>query len=222
MVIYIALINYNNIVSLKLSNLKRKVKETMNIYTNHLANTPRKTTVVTIGGPAQNGKDTTAGILKARLEQPDMNKKVLLIHHADLLKDMAKSLFGWDGKKDEKGRTLLQYMGTDVVRKKRPDYWVEHILSLLDLFDEEWDFVLIPDSRFPNEIDAYKDAGYNTRYVRVVRPGYDNGLTPEQLAHPSETALNNYPTDIVVVNDGNLEQLTIKVDSLAKELVGGV
>ena len=190
----------------------------INNYTKHKSNLQRTIKVIPIGGPAQNGKDTTGGKLKAQLEAAGY--RVLLIHHADLLKDMARSIFGWDGQKDEKGRQLLQFMGTDVVRKKRPDFWVEHILSVLDLFDNEWDYVIIPDSRFPNEIDAYKETGYNTTYIRVVRPNFVSPLTPEQLAHPSETALNDYIPDILVENDGSLEDLDVKVSEIVKTLVG--
>lgn len=189
------------------------------IYTNHMTKLPRKTVVIPVGGPAQNGKDTIGGKLEAALTS--LGKKVLVIHHADLLKYMAKSMFGWDGQKDEKGRHLLQYMGTDVVRKKRPDFWVEHILSLLDLFDGDWDFVIIPDSRFPNEIDAYKEAGYPTTYIRIVRSNFVSPLTPEQLKHPSETALNDYIPDILIQNEGTLEDLDVKAMEIAKNLVGG-
>lgn len=191
----------------------------MKTYTKHLENITRKTVVIPVGGPAQNGKDTIGGKLSATLT--NMGKKVLVIHHADLLKYMAKSMFGWDGQKDERGRHLLQYMGTDVVRKQRPDFWVEHILSILDLFNGDWDYVIIPDSRFPNEIDAYKEAGYNTTYIRIVRPNFVSPLTPEQLKHPSETALNDYVPDILVQNDGSLEDLDVKVLEIANKLVGG-
>lgn len=190
-----------------------------NLYTKHMENNTRKTVVIPVGGPAQNGKDTIGGKLEKYFTAA--GKNVLVIHHADLLKYMAKSMFGWDGQKDEKGRQLLQYMGTDVVRKKRPDFWVEHILSLLDLFDGDWDYVIIPDSRFPNEIDAYKEAGYPTTYIRIVRPNFVSPLTPEQLNHPSETALNNYEPDILVTNDGTLEDLDIKAEEIVKILTGG-
>lgn len=40
----------------------------------------------------------------------------------------------------------------------------------------------------------------HTVSVRVVRPGFDNGLTDEQKSHPSETELDEYPFDYVVEN----------------------
>ena len=53
--------------------------------------------VITISGKAQNGKDTTAGLLKAALEADGY--KVLITHYADLLKYICKhSLDGTDRK----------------------------------------------------------------------------------------------------------------------------
>ena len=72
-----------------------------------------RTQIVCISGKAQHGKDTTASILREELIQ--RGYKVLVIHHADLLKFMARSMFEWDGQKDENGRHLLQYIGTDIV-----------------------------------------------------------------------------------------------------------
>jgi len=85
--------------------------------------------VIAISGKAQNGKDTTAGFLKCALESDGY--RVLVTHYADLLKYMCKQYFGWDGQKDDAGRQILQYVGTDVIRSKRPDFWVDFIIDVL-------------------------------------------------------------------------------------------
>ena len=161
--------------------------------------------IICISGKAQHGKDTTAGILREILEE--RGKKVLIAHFGDLVKFVAEKYFGWDGKKDERGRTLLQYVGTDRVRTKSPDYWVDFVVSMLTFFDGEWDYVLIPDCRFPNEYEIFKYSGFDATLIRVERPGFDNGLTEEQKAHPSETALDGYPYDIGITNGGTVDQL---------------
>ena len=104
--------------------------------------------IITISAKAKNGKDFCASLIKQKLES--RGNKVLIAHYADLLKYICKTFFGWDGKKNQEGRTLLQYVGTDVIRQKNPDYWVNFIVSILNLFPNEWDYVLIPDTRFPN------------------------------------------------------------------------
>lgn len=107
--------------------------------------------VIAISGKAQHGKDTSAKILKNMLEADGY--RVLITHYADLLKYMCRTFFGWNGEKDDAGRHILQYVGTDIIRQKRPDFWVDFVTDVLALFPDDWDFVLIPDCRFPNEIE---------------------------------------------------------------------
>lgn len=160
--------------------------------------------VICISAKARHGKDTAAEIMKEYLEM--QGKKVLITHFADLLKYLCKQLFGWDGQKDEKGRTLLQYIGTDVVGEKNPAYWAQFIVSVLTMFENEWDYVLIPDCRYPVEI-ATMERTFDTTIVRVERPNFDNGLTEAQKNHPSEVDMDHYPFDFKILNNGTLEEL---------------
>lgn len=172
--------------------------------------------VITLSAKAQNGKDTTATILKQQLEEKGY--KVLITHYADLLKYMCKTFFDWNGKKDEQGRSILQYVGTDVIRKQSPNFWVEFIASVLKLFPNEWDYVLIPDCRFPNEIEMMRDYGFNVTSIKIIRPNFNNGLTEEQNNHPSETALNDYKFDITITNT-TLDNLNFLVSKFINELL---
>lgn len=172
--------------------------------------------VVCISGHAQHGKDTAAQMMRRILW--GYGKKVLIIHNADLLKFMCKQLFGWNGEKDERGRTLLQYVGTDVVRSQQPDFWVEYIVNVLKMFDNEWEYVIIPDCRFPNELYMLREWGFDVVHVKIDRGDFDNGLTDEQKAHPSETALDSTVPDVTVHNDGTLIDLYQKMINLVPEL----
>lgn len=161
--------------------------------------------IILISGHARHGKDTVATLMSGILEAE--GKRVLVTHYADLLKFILSNFFGWDGQKNESGRYLLQYVGTDVIRKQNPDYWVDFVINLMRLFADEWDYVLIPDARFPNEIERWKQEGFDVTTIRVVRPEFESTLTAEQLSHPSETALNDYPFDFVITNNGTLKDL---------------
>ena len=164
--------------------------------------------VICISAKARHGKDTVAVILKEQLQAK--GNKVLITHFADLLKYICKTFFGWNGEKDEKGRTLLQYVGTDVIGTKRPGYWVMFIIDLLRLFENEWDYVIIPDCRYPIE-HKYMRNNFDTYLLRVERPDFDNGLTEAQKNHPSETCMDTFPFDATIINDSSTVVLRDKL-----------
>ena len=174
--------------------------------------------VIYISGKARHGKDTLAGILKDYLES--QGNRVIIAHFGDLVKYICEKFFDWDGQKNIEGRTLLQYVGTDVVRTQEPDYWINFIKSVLTLFPNEWDYVLIPDCRFPNEIECFKDGNFDSYLIRINRPNCDSGLTKEQLNHPSETAMDNYIANCYVENNSSLEALVSKAPAIIQALGG--
>lgn len=171
--------------------------------------------ILAISGHAQNGKDTVAGLLRESLKAD--GNRVLVTHYADLLKYMCRTFFNWDGNKDEKGRHILQYVGTDIIRKQAPDFWVDFISSVLTYFNENWDYVLIPDTRFPNEINKLLCNGFDVTHIRVVRPNFESSLTEEQQNHPSETALDNVNPDFYIYNEGSMEEFKAKINEWIKE-----
>lgn len=181
-------------------------------YKNKSTEDEPKIKICCISAKARHGKDTAAEMLKEYLEY--QGQRVLIIHFADLLKFICRQFFGWDGTKDEKGRTLLQYIGTDVVGAKRPAYWAEFVVSFLKLFETEWDYILIPDCRYPVEIDTVRKE-FETVILRVERPDFDNGLTETQKQHPSEVAMDNFNFDAVLFNNGSLESFQDKVCKFA-------
>lgn len=165
--------------------------------------------VLCISAKAQHGKDTAAEVIKNHLEAS--GKRVLITHYADLLKFVCVKFFDWDGKKDERGRTLLQYVGTDVISSQQPNYWVNFIISILKFFESEWDYVLIPDCRYPAEVTRMKEE-FDTLLLRVERPNFESGLTEKQKQHVSETSMDNYDFDAVIQNDSTLESFRSKLE----------
>jgi hypothetical protein len=140
---------------------------------------------------------------------------------ADLLKHIAKMYYGWDGQKDSKGRTLLQLLGTEKVRSVCSDFWIAELLNIVKyVFQEDYKFILIPDTRYPNEIELPKKHGFNVISVHVLRPNFDNGLTEEQKNHISETSLDNYNFDISISAE-NLFELENEVINKLGYLIEG-
>lgn len=133
-----------------------------------------------------------------------------------MLKYLCKTYFGWDGAKDEAGREILQHVGTDVIRTKNPDYLVRFLRDFLLMFEDEWDYALVPDTRFSNEINEMRRVMEDTIHVRVFRPNFESPLSPEQQEHPSETALDNTEPDLYIHNDDDLEKLKNIVSVLVR------
>lgn len=179
--------------------------------------------IILISGKAEAGKTTAANFLKEELES--RGERVAITPYGQLVKDLCKMLYGWDGKKDEAGRQLLQHFGTDVVRDVRPDYWVDHIIDLALMLYNEFDVFIVDDCRFPNEVVSWEGKWFenlgdpfDVYWLRIIRPNYENHLTPEQRRHPSETALDGYELPegsnidgIYIENKGGLIEFRDKV-----------
>lgn len=167
--------------------------------------------IILFSGKAESGKTSAAKITKERLES--LGLKVVKLSYGDYVKQTAKMLFGWNGEKDEAGRALLQWWGTDKVRARCPDFWVDAAIRLCGIIEDMYDFVIIDDVRYENEISRWALSGYDYITIRVERPNHKSALTPEQLEHISETSLDDYGFDARLVAD-DMAELTSAVDGL--------
>lgn len=165
--------------------------------------------IINIAGQAQHGKTSVANILRDILEK--RGHRILIINYADYLKFICKEYFGWDGTKSEQGRTILQKYGTNIVRQRDPDFWVRAVGNFVDVFGEDFDFILTSDCRFRNEVEYFIPI-YRTFNVRVSRNNFENGLTEEQKNHPSERDLDNYHFDYEINSDSGLHNLSRAVN----------
>jgi hypothetical protein len=109
----------------------------------------------------------------------------------------------WDGLTPRK---ILQLLGTEAGREIiHPNIWVNSLFADYTT-DSNW---VITDVRFPNEAQAIKDRGGIV--IRIERPGGESHCGG---AHASETALDDYDFDIVINNDGTIDELIDKVKQL--------
>lgn len=179
---------------------------------------------IIISGKSGSGKDQLAQYMKEELEKH--NQRVLVIHYGDAVKWVLRDYFDWDGKKDEVGRTLLQMVGTDIVRAKHPNFWTGIVVGLIQAFEptSNFDVALVPDARFPNEVDISLANLKNCVSVRVERTNEDGTpwinpiLTEDQRNHPSETSLDVFAFDYIVHNDEGLDTLRESAQTLLKDL----
>lgn len=149
-------------------------------------------------GLAGSGKDTAA----EALVELGYWKNAFAAH----LKDLAYE-FGWDGKKDERGRALLQDLGM-AARKYNPNFWIEQIpWPTKGSRGSRWPQVYT-DVRFQNEADHIRNHG--GIIVRIVRPGVISG------SHESELKQCEVAADIEIVNDGTIEDLHNKIRAITQ------
>lgn len=171
--------------------------------------------IILISGKAESGKDTVANII---LDKQAKFGNAHNWHFANPVKFIATHSFGWDGKKDEAGRALLQMIG-DGGRNYNPNIWVNEMLrslrstcnhSLKSATDGV--LIVIPDTRYKNEIEQVLKFGEDNNVpvvtIRVERPNHENRLTSKQRANSSETDLDDWKLwDFKIINDSTKEAL---------------
>lgn len=190
--------------------------------------------LIGLTGLARSGKDTTGRIL---IEQYDyqrfgfadavksmalaLNPYIPAQSFGELEAGLSQGLhrladfvaeLGWeDAKSNPEVRRFLQVLGTEGVRAHFGDEaWVDLLKEQLVTYDNdpmmtsggfEWnqERAVITDVRFPNEADAVHRLG--GVMWRVERPGVEEGT------HASEALVNSLEVDMIIRNNGTIEDL---------------
>lgn len=174
------------------------------------------TNIIAFAGKKQSGK-TTCSLFVQRyangLLQPLNGAKVY--NFADPLKqDICINILGltydqcygddnnkneitdiyWDGTKLT-AREVMQFVGTDIFRKMKTDVWAGATINKIQR--EKPSLAIIADCRFPNEVQAVKDAGGIV--IKLTR-------NPHNSTHESEIALDNFSLDNfdLVIDNSNI------------------
>lgn len=169
--------------------------------------------VILISGKAGHGKDSLANILMKNLDA-----KTTKVPMARELKHLAKDYFGWNGLKDDSGRQLLQWLGTDYIRNTIDEnFHVDKAIDTIRVLENFYDYIIIPDIRFANEIELLTKA-FDCITVRVVRPNYKAPYSENELNHASEVELDNYQFDYTIVAE-DLEELEEKANEIFEQIL---
>lgn len=175
--------------------------------------------LILLSGKAEHGKTTTAELLKDALEKKGYN--VVITRYAYYLKDLAVRYCHWNGIKDEHGRNLLQSLGTDIIRQKlnKPNFHVSRVCEDIEICQDFVNYVIIDDTRFPNEIYYPKMMFGDEKVIsiRVDRKDYVSSLTKEQQNHISEVALDNFDFDYRI-KAKDIDDLKIATTRLIQEI----
>lgn len=155
--------------------------------------------IIAFAGRKQSGK-TSGCEFTANIFARTLQKNASIYNFADPLKKMCIEIFGLthdqcygtDDQKNEyvdckwpdsgkimSAREVMQYIGTDVFRKMQHNVWAGATIRKIQ--DENLPLALIADCRFPNEVEAVKNAG--GLVIKLNRNLYNS-------SHESETALD--------------------------------
>ncbi len=113
----------------------------------------------------------------------------------------------------------MQNVGTEIGRNSDKDIWVKRLLNDIKIFGKDYDYILIDDVRFPNEIELPIEYGFCVKSITVERSCFDNGLTPEQKNHLSETSLDDYKFDYSIKTVEGLDNLLYCINHFYEELI---
>ena len=177
----------------------------------------RNPKIYLLSGKARHGKDTIAGYLKEFYEKD--GKKVIFSRAGKYIKFYAMEMTGWDGSEETKPRTLLQELGTDVIRNKlnKAEMFIDRQIDDIEIYSYFYDAIIVPDIRLPKEIDSVKAKFDNVVAIHINRINFESDLSSNQQSHITETAMDNYTNfDYEVTND-TLEQLEKDIYKIYKE-----
>lgn len=195
--------------------------------------------IIGISGKKRHGKDEIATALAAhgvnRIAFADELKRFVM----EIWDLSFEQLYGTDAFKesiDERWglspRTIMQQFGTQTGRKIHDQTWVRRAMDNIQRAHRGEavllpDFHLrkfrlthisdptrwsIPDCRFPGEATSIRAKGGVV--IKVVRPSVVSDDT-----HESETEVDKVEEDYLIVNDGTLDDLRVKVADVAKRVL---
>lgn len=182
--------------------------------------------LVGITGYATSGKDTFAKSLALRGGFKIMGMSDALLEMARVLNPLLQyddgQLFelnrvldavGYtEAKKIPSVREYLQRLGTEAVRDiLGENSWTRAAENRFVGLMAEGHSVAVTGIRFPNEVRMIKY--YGGTVVKILR----NGTEPSN-GHSSDTELDNLPVDMVVFNNGTVDDLGVEASKLLRTL----
>lgn len=179
--------------------------------------------VVALTGPKGSGKDTVGALIKQMY--PDLRPETIAF--ADPIKHAVRhifnlgdeSVYSYDRLKradlmlrdDEKyytidGRRLVREIGM-LMRSYDEKQFTQYVYDTITKDpDRLW---VVTDMRFDNEYSFLKQK-LNAKMIKIIRPSYNYD------GHITERAFDDHLVDHVLMNDGDLDYLRIRVDSVMR------
>lgn len=170
--------------------------------------------IVLIAGKSGAGKDTVAKYLKEEFIKKD--SKVVLSPYTKYLKKYIEEITNTKIDENNKPRDYLQKISSYLIKDKlkKEDFFINRQIEDIEIYSYFMDAILIPDVRFPKEIDVIKEKFPNVYSILIERKNYISTLTEEQQCDITENALKDYQGyDFKIVNTDlvTLKEEVIKI-----------
>lgn len=166
--------------------------------------------IIAFAGRKQSGKTTSAEFVREIFDSTTAK----IYNFADPLKDLCMNIlgleynqcYGSDQDKNElvncywndhqlTAREVLQIVGTEMFRTMQKNVWSDATIRLIK--KEQYKYGIIADCRFPNEVDAIKNAG--GLVIKLNRNLYHSSHASEVALDENEYDQNNF--DLVIHNN---------------------
>ena len=187
--------------------------------------------IIAFGHRKYSGKDTAAKLLETLIRCENRNVKVVKISFASKLKDVAWQLYWWAGLQQEifyEAHPEFKEVILPKLGKTPREIWIELGNKMREIYPATWidfalhgikaDIVIITDLRYLNETEAiHKQKGICIK-IEAQERLTANGIKPG--TDVADTALADWTGwNYIVDNNGTMQELGTRIDSLAK-LIG--
>ena len=156
---------------------------------------------IAFGHQARVGKDSACNYLSSKFQNS------IIIRFASPVYNIAEQIQMQLNKSLEKNPRLLQLIGLGLREVYGDDIWSSQVESQIQSLTTQ--NIFIPDLRFKNEADMLKKHGF--LLVKIIRKNREIDRDPR---HKSEIDLEDYPFDLVIENDGTINEFYNKLDKL--------
>lgn len=175
------------------------------------------TKIIALSGRKQSGKSTGAEYIQSVIEHNLLPIKYKIYSFADPLKiDICMNILGLThnqcyGSDDDKNtltnlewnekqltaREAMEIIGTDIFRSLKNNVWVDATINKINR--ENLDLAIIPDCRFPNEVEAIlSEQGY------VIRLDLDPFSSKSKSESALDTNVYDWKKFSVVINNHSM------------------
>lgn len=172
-----------------------------------------------VGGKANAGKDTTCELINNYIKRKGL--KSINLQFSSYIKMYAKNITNWSGSEDDKPRSLLQMLGTEIIRNEIDQkFFIKRIIDDIKVYSYYFDVITISDARFPDEVTDVANSFNRVYKISITRPNFINKLNDNEKMHLSELALDDYNDfDYYIVNDGSIDELNNKIINIIDEVI---